>query len=84
VKGGEQKPGSGSSIPTLAEGATPSIRLKASSGIPAAMRLGGRSEQAVAALDVGVEEAERSARLQRLHPEGDPQSSTAIGLTSTP
>jgi len=28
---------------------------------------------AVAALDVGIEEAERSARLQRLHPDGDPQ-----------
>jgi hypothetical protein len=28
---------------------------------------------AVAALDVGIEEAERSARLQRLHREGDPQ-----------
>jgi len=39
---------------------------------------------AAAALDVGIEEAERSARLQRLHPEGDPRGSTAIGLTSTP
>jgi hypothetical protein len=46
--------------------------------------VGRRSEQAVAALDVGIEEAERSALLRRLHPEDDPQSSRAIALTSTP
>ena len=82
MKDGREKPRSGSSIPTLAEGATSSIRFKASSGIAVAMRSSVRSEQA-AALDVGIDEAKRSARLQRLHPEGDPQSSTAFALTST-
>jgi hypothetical protein len=84
VKGGEQKPGSGSSIPTLAEGATPSIRLKASSGDHGCDEVGRRSEQAVAALDVGIKEAERSAGSSASIQRATLQSSTAIGLTSTP
>jgi hypothetical protein len=70
VKGGEEKPRSGSSTPTLAEGADPLDPLEGIVRDPGCDEVGRRSEQAVAALDVGIEKAERSARLQRLHPEG--------------
>ena len=50
---------------------SPSIGSKASSGMPAFQQCGRRPEQAVAHLDVVVEERERLARLQGLHPEAD-------------
>jgi hypothetical protein len=84
VKGGEQKPGSGSSIPTLAEGATPLDPLEGIVRDPGCDEVGRRSEQAVAALDVGIEEAERSAGSSASIQRATLQSSTAIGLTSTP
>ena len=50
---------------------SPSIGSNASSGIPRLQQGGRRPEQAVADLDVVVEERERLARLQGLHPEAD-------------
>ena len=45
--------------------------MKASSGMPCGDELRRRAEQGVAALDVGVEEGERLAGLEGLHPEAD-------------
>ena len=50
---------------------SPVTAAKASSGMPSSSPCGRRADQAVAALDVVVEEAERLAGLERLHPQAD-------------
>jgi hypothetical protein len=84
VKGGEQKTRVRIINPHARRRRDPLDPLEGIVRDPGCDEVGRRSKQAVAALDVGIKEAERSAGSSASIQRATLQSSTAIGLTSTP